>query len=101
MRAWQRKGAALTAFMEGETERVCTRQHGGGGGGETSDTDCPLLVRCGLMARATARLERSAWAGGATRLSCRTCVYVMQSRVYVNVRGEMFLSFGVQVQQLL
>ena len=29
------------------------------------------------------------------------CVYAMQSRVYVKVRGEMFLSFGVQAQQLL
>jgi hypothetical protein len=79
---------------------VCTRQHGGGGGGETSDTDCPLLVRCGLMARATARLERGAFG----REGPHTIVvrYVMQSRrVYVKVRGEMFLSFGVQVQQLL
>jgi len=52
----------------------------GDGGGETSDTDCPLLVRCGLMARATARLERGAFG----REGPHTIVvrYVMQSRVY-------------------
>lgn len=60
---------------------MCTRQHGGGGGGETSDTDCPLLVRCGLMARATARLERGAFG----REGPHTIVvrYVMQSRVCI------------------
>jgi len=80
---------------------VCTRQHGGGGGGETSDTDCPLLVRCGLMARATARLERGAFGREGPHTIVVRYVRSAVTCVYVKVRGEMFLSFGVQVQQLL
>ena len=83
---------------------MCTRQHGGGGGGETSDTDCPLLVRCGLMARATARLERGAFGREGPHTIVVPVMFEMPSRftcVYVKVRGEMFLLFGVQVQQLL
>lgn len=72
--------------------------------GETSDTDCPLMVRCGLMARATARLERSAFGReGPHTIVVRYVRYAVTSHVcvYVKVCGEMFLSFGVQVQQLL
>ena len=79
---------------------MCTRQHGGGGGGETSDTDCPLLVRCGLMTRATARLERGAFGREGPHTIVRALCDAVTC-VYVKVRGEMFLSFGVQVQQLL
>ena len=39
------------------------------------------------------------WAGGATH-DCRALCDAVTC-VYVKVRGEMFLSFGVQVQQLL
>ena len=73
---------------------MCTRQHGEDGGGETSDTDCPPgALR--LRGAGDARLELVLW-----ERARRDCSVVMW-RSHVKVLGDMFLSFGMQVQQLL
>lgn len=64
--------------------------------GERLQTPTALLVRCGWMARATRAWSR--FSGG--RRGRRDCSVVMW-RSHVKVRGDMFLSFGIQVQQLL
>lgn len=73
---------------------MCTRQHGEDGGGETSDTDCPpgaLRLRGAGDARAWSSFS------GSGRRDCSVVMW----RSHVKVLGDMFLSFGMQVQQLL